>query len=237
MAEPVEGTEQTSYTTDPNAVDWKTFASEDNRGALDNYENMDALIAAKKSFETSARSKASLPTAEATDEELSAFYSKLAPESTDAYKYDLPEGMEPIEGLSKIKDIAKAKGISVKQYADVAPVVDQVIQEAVESVVSSYAPSQEDCVKGLTDEWKGDTEKNIAIAGKAFAKYGGDDLLKYLEDTGIGNQPLLVKAFFKIAQDLVDDEGIQGTPTAAPEKKASPYGDAFNQRYSSETPA
>ena len=129
------------------------------------------------------------------------------------------------------------EGITTRQFGKLAPIVDGVIQSTVETVMAQYAPSSEDCIKGLTEEWKGDTDKNIKIANTAFKKFGGENLTKWLEDTGVGNQPLLVKAFFKIAEVTMDDDLVDGSPgNPAPTKNNSPYSEAFNKRYSPEAP-
>ena len=231
-----ENQEQTNY--DKNETDWKTMASEGKRDALNNYENLDAMIDAKQSFEVSARSKSTIPTNESTDEVWTEYYGKMAPATIDEYKYDLAEGVEPIQQMDDIKNAAKLEGITTRQFGKLAPVVDGVIQSTVEAVVAQYAPSDEDCVKELTTDWKGDTEKNIKMATSAFSKFGGEALTKWLQDTGIGNQPLLVRAFQKIAEATMDDTLVDGSPgNPAPTKKESPYSDAFNQRYKTEAPA
>ena len=229
--------EQTEYKADPNAVDWKAGASEGNRSALENYDSFDAFIEAKKSFETSARTKSSIPTDDSADEVWTAHYEKLAPKTIEEYKLDLPEGTTPLSRIDDIKTAAKTEGVTTRQFAKLAPIVNDVIASEVDAIRDIIAPSKEDGVKVLTVEWKGDTEKNIKLANDAFCKFGGEEFVKWAKDTGVANQPLFIKAFYKIQESTMDDVLVDGSPSAAPQAKPSPHGEAFNKRYPSEAPA
>ena len=59
-------------------------------------------------------------------------------------------------------------------------------------------------------------EANARTAQLALAKYGGDELAKVLEATGLANHPALVRAFFKVGQAMAEDSvaGASGARAA-----------------------
>ena len=155
----------------------------------------------------------------------------MAPATIEEYKYEIPEGMEPIAQMDDLRTMSQKIGISTKQFGEAAPIVEGVIHSQVEAALAALAPSAEDCVTGLSEGWKGDTEKNMKLANGAFKKYGGEELTTWLEETGIGNQPLLIKAFHAVAEATMDDTLETGSPIPAQKAKASVHGAEFDARY------
>lgn len=53
-------------------------------------------------------------------------------------------------------------------------------------------------------------EANAAIAVKALQQFGTPELTKFLTDTGLGNHPELVRAFYRVGKALGEDKHIAG---------------------------
>lgn len=71
---------------------------------------------------TSLVGKKDVPSADATDEQLEEFYSKLRPETADAYDIKLPENVDPEsinqEEMNAYKDVFHKNGLTEKQAND-----------------------------------------------------------------------------------------------------------------------
>jgi len=67
----------------------------------------------------------------------------------------------------------------------------------------------------LKQEWGDNYDLNMAKAIHAAKKIGGDQLISLLDNTGLGNNPLLIKAFHKISKAVEEDKFI-GVNTEPP---------------------
>lgn len=68
--------------------------------------------------------------------------------------------------------------------------------------------------------------ENIAVAKKAIDTFGTPELKKLLNDTGFGNHPEVVSAFYKIGKSISEDKLVIGQgkprPAADPAKRLFP---------------
>jgi hypothetical protein len=135
-------------------------------------------------------------------------------------KYDLklPEGAQiKPDQLEKIASFAKEQGFSQEQA--------QKYLERENAVLSDFVKSQEDGLKTQTQAWvesvKGDKElggekfkENMEVSLRAVQKFCSPDFVKLLNDTGLGNHPELVRAFYRIGSAMKEDSlvipGAQG---------------------------
>ena len=76
----------------------------------------------------------------------------------------------------------------------------------------------------LRAEWAGNYESKQAIAAKIIVKYGGDELLNFFKEKGIGNDPRILKVFADIGDHLSEDSlgklGISGLTMTKAEAQA-----------------
>jgi hypothetical protein len=72
---------------------------------------------------------------------------------------------------------------------------------------------QEEAISGLKQEWGEEFDRNIKAARVAVNEFGGDDLKTYLQESGLSNDPQLVKAFSKIGQDFLKEDSFTGDST------------------------
>lgn len=127
-----------------------------------------------------------------------------APQSTAPEKYDFAsaEGKVQPAVLAKFEGVARELGMS---------------QEAAMKLIDTVAPEMQAAVKANHDatvsQWlesaKADKEfggeklgENLAIAKKALETFGSPELTKMLDDTGLGNHPELIRAFYRAGQKI-----------------------------------
>ncbi len=53
-------------------------------------------------------------------------------------------------------------------------------------------------------------DRNIAVARRAIDRFGGDPLRKTLTETGVGNHPEIIRAFWKVGKAISEDHPAQG---------------------------
>jgi hypothetical protein len=69
--------------------------------------------------------------------------------------------------------------------------------------------NMEQSAKTLRTDWGSSYDSKIRSAQNAILHYGNKDLNKYLDDTGIGNDPNLIRIFSKVGETL-DDDSFKG---------------------------
>jgi hypothetical protein len=133
-----------------------------------------------------------------------------APEKYEAFK--LPEGLTINPDVEKeFTTLAKELNISQEKAQALLDLQVKVAQKAQEEDAAQMAK--------LRGEWKdqtlkflaADKDKSLAYAAKFLDKVGDKDLRKYLDDTGLGDHPSLVKAFIEAGKLISDDNFVEGS--------------------------
>lgn len=138
------------------------------------------------------------------------------PTVPEKYEFKAPEGtqLNP-EVIGKFEGVAKELGLS---------------QEAAQKVVDAMAPqlaaaqaAQFESIKtGWADSARTDKEfggvkfaENLAVATKALDAFGTPALRTLLNDTGLGNHPEIIRAFFKAGQKISAPNFVAGGASGA----------------------
>lgn len=104
-------------------------------------------------------------------------------------------------------------------------------QSVVQELAEAYAPvvkaQVEASDKAKLDAWKAEIEgwksqsikmlgaeyqKELAFAARGIDSVGGQELRQLLNDTGLGNHPVAVKAFIKIGKSISNDSFVDPNP-------------------------
>jgi len=147
----------------------------------------------------------------ATEDEWKAVYSKLGlPESPDKYEVKLPEGVQADENFMKgFKELAHKSGILPRQAQ---PLVEWFTQEAsrvMAAEAQAKAAQAKQGIEGLKTEWGAAYDTKIKQANAALSETLGDlapDFKKFLNESGLGDHPTLIKAFAKMGENLKEDD-------------------------------
>lgn len=140
-----------------------------------------------------------------------------APEEYEAF--EVPEGIQINPELGeKFQEAAKKMNLTQEQA-----------QEFI-TMQSEYALAQQNLVieqrNAWADEVRADKElggsklnSTLASAGKALDKYGSPELRGLLDESGLGNHPLMVRFFNEVGKSVSEDT-LEGGDV--PESKKSP---------------
>lgn len=177
---------------------------------MKNHKDIKSVV---KSYVHAARmvgaDKVVVPGKNATPEEIKNYISKLGlPESADKYTVNLDkDSLFGGEKLAKVKELALQHNILPSQLESLLKFVESDINGLVETETKK---SQEEMLQGinkLKQEWGEEGFKKNAHMGHAAAKhFGGDEFVKYLNDTGLGNDPMLIKIFSQIGNKLKSED-------------------------------
>ena len=121
----------------------------------------------------------------------------------------MPEGVEVDKGLlDKAVPLFKNLKLTQEQAQELVDLQAESVQKAVHDQISSFEKTIDDWkTQSLSDKEYGgeDFEKNLAAAQSAIATFGTPELKKFLNDTGAGSNPEVIRFAWKIGQRLLQD--------------------------------
>lgn len=143
----------------------------------------------------------------------------------DAAKLKLPEGFKADDPVFK-----QFGEIATK--AKIAPESAQKLFDLYTSEVKKVSESAHDGFRQLNQQWQNEVKGDPEIGGdklpavlqtvsKAFDVYGAPGVKEALTLTGAGNNPAIVKTFYKMARALTEGGHVGGKPASEPRDLAS----------------
>lgn len=125
-----------------------------------------------------------------------------------------PEGVKLDDELvGEFKAFAKEKNISqedAQKFVDMGAKIAQKTQAA-------YMQQMEQAQAKWVSDSRADKEfggdklgENLAMAKKALDTFGGPELAKMLEESGLGNHPEIIRYNFRVAQAISEDRLVPG---------------------------
>jgi hypothetical protein len=178
-------------------------------------------------FDTKLKSAVVLPGEGAKDEEWNPIYQKLGmPESMDKYSIKKPEDWPtdlPYDpnGETWFRDIAFKNRLTDKQAASVHSEYLSLIKTMKTQDDARREKEKDAALSTLKQEWGEDGWKaNLVFVDQALQAFGDDDFKKYMDESGLGNDPRIIRAFSKIGAAMAEDKFVRGrsAPAGGPEK-------------------
>ena len=139
------------------------------------------------------------------------------------YDLKLPEG-SPLSAddlAATLKD-AKAAGQTKEQAEKTLEIKDQAVRTALQR--------QGELVKQVQAEWKSAVAKdpeiggdalaeNVELAKRAWDKLASPELKRWADQTGLGNNPEVVRLMVRVGKLIGEDGIVRGTSGAAPKSR------------------
>jgi len=150
-----------------------------------------------------------------TPEEVNTYYKAVGrPEKVDGYEFARPTNLP--EGITISDDVENAfrakfheLGVSKKAGQELYNYYMQFWTGGLAADGEARKAAVEEGIKSLEAEWGvRDSEQykaNMTLMDRAVAKFGGADLKKHMDDTGMGNHPLFIKTFVQIGKAMSED--------------------------------
>ncbi|HEX7386249.1 MAG TPA: protease [Castellaniella sp.] len=128
----------------------------------------------------------------------------------EKYDFKAPEGSGGFDQqvLDAFSEAAKGLDLSqdkAQQILDkVAPVIQARQLEQIQAVASDWAKTAK-----ADKEFGGDhLTENLAVAKKALDTFGTPELQKLLVDSGLGNHPEIIRAFYRAGKAISEDRFV-----------------------------
>jgi hypothetical protein len=136
--------------------------------------------------------------------------SKLGiPREPGGYKLqrpELPEGVNYDEAFEKAAlPVAHKLGLTPGQVQGLLDFYAGHQSQTFQSVVRGRVDDETQSVGLLQQEWGPSYDTKVAQAARAARYFGGQPLIEFLNQSGVGNNPELVRAFAKIGSMMTED--------------------------------
>lgn len=145
----------------------------------------------------------------------------------EAYaEFTLPEGVTLDETmLAEFAPVLKELNLSQSAAQKVIDFAPKLISQTVEGIKAQLA----DEARGWHDAARGDKEiggakmaETLAVANKAFAKFGTPELKAFLASRGLNAHPELIRAFYRAGKAISEDSFVAGGASVS---RAKPFYD------------
>lgn len=163
------------------------------------------------------RDKIPMPT---NDVELRGVFKRLGmPETPEGYDFKaikLPENIkEDKVAAENIRKMSHQLGLTnaqaqqfYKSYWDNAAQAQVDHQQAV-------VENQQKSLTSLRKEWGHGFDRNLETAKRALKNFGGDEMVKLMENTRLGDDPRVIKMFAKMGAKMMEDGSISNDGIAS----------------------
>jgi hypothetical protein len=204
-----DGGSSSTTTGGGQSASWRDSLPEDIRGHASLKAVQDVGALAKGYIHAQSMvgaEKIAVPSKHATDEDWTQVYRKLGlPESVDKYEVKAPEGAQLDEGFMKgFKEAALKSGVLPKQAEKLVGWYSEAASKALEAQQTALQTQRTEGLNTLKKEWGQGWDKNVAMAKAAVKEYGGEEFGKFLKDTGLTNDPAMIKFMAKLGSTLTE---------------------------------
>lgn len=133
----------------------------------------------------------------------------------EKYEFKVGEGQElDTAALEQFEPIARELNLTNEQAQKMVDLYGTKIMPMVQK-------QQAESWQKTTEQWAADVKAdkeiggdkltaNLSAAQRALEQFGDQELKEYLDSTGLGNHPALVKAFIKVGKAMSEDKVVTG---------------------------
>lgn len=199
----------------PPASTWRDGLPDDIKSdaTLAKYSDIKSLAAAHISLQRHlGADKIAVPGAHATDEDWKGVFAKLGlPGEVKDYAIKFKEGFTVKEDfVNGFRDQAHKAGVLPKQAQALADWFSDVNLKAEQDFAQERASKQEADLKALQTEWGNAFKPNLVSANRLLKEHGGEHIMKYLDETGLGNDVHIIRALAGIAKAVYGESPAKG---------------------------
>ena len=198
---------------------------------LSKHKDISSLARGYLDFKGKSESAVYIPGDGATADEIKSYQKKIGvPEKSDGYVFAMPGDMPADSGFDSdfVKGFARLAHDAGIPKASAESFFNSYIEQVKESIVAGLAEDkkaledkaalQKESKDKLAADWKNDTKGNVERAHRAFGELGGVDEAKEVMErfqdpdtkAKLGDNPVVLRLFFKLAQMIEDDKIIPG---------------------------
>lgn len=152
-----------------------------------------------------------LPNKNSTNEEWLQLYHKLGlPTDFGEYKVDVEESTIDEEFTEGFRKLAYEQKLLPQQANELYGYINNQIKSVNERLLNSQQSELENGINALKEEWGEAFEQNVFKAKATVKEFGGPEFQKYLNESGLGNDPRLIKVFSHIGAKFFQEDSFAG---------------------------
>ncbi len=131
----------------------------------------------------------------------------------------LPENspLDP-QTWTAFKQMARAVNLPAQALEQWRALEEARLQQAAQLQADQQLQTLEAWAHQTQDEWGASWQEEVSKAVRAADLFGGPELRQLLEETGLGNHPVIVRTFHAVAQRMSEDVTPGGVPAAQTDK-------------------
>jgi hypothetical protein len=181
---------------DPSLADIK-----DLNGLAKSYINAQKMVGADKIV---------LPGANASEDEMNEFYNRLGrPEKYEFDKVELPDGFEHSEPMdTAMKQLMHETGLTNAQANKLYTGYLQYLGNEYNEAVGQNDQMRSEWHTQLKKDLGKAFDESVDLSQRAAKELGGEELLKWFDETGQGDNPMFVKLFAKVGK-MMSEAGAE----------------------------
>lgn len=197
--------------TDSSKIpDWKTTLPDEIRND-NSLKHITDIASLAKSYVHAQRlvgtDKVALPSKHATDDDWSNFFTKIGkPKEIDQYEVKADEKLVPKETLSAFKEVAFKSNLLPKQAQAVLDWYKGHSEKTIQDMNAKSEAEQQTEIHTLKQEWGGAFDAKLARAQLVIKEHADDETIKYLVDSGLGNNTKLIRLLAKVGEMYSEDK-------------------------------
>jgi hypothetical protein len=197
----------------PAAPEWLTSLPPELRDApsLKRYGSVQDLARAYTEAETLIGRKGIIPPGENDPPEVHRKFREAlgVPEKPEGYALKppagVPEGTFTPESAAMFQSWAHKHGLTPKQAQGLLEDYLGSTAQGLAANEQARAAKVEEAVTTLRGEWGAAYDAKVERANRALKQFGGDDLVAALAETGLANDPRMIRAWAAIGEKMGED--------------------------------
>jgi hypothetical protein len=206
--------------------DWRSVLPEDMRShpSISKYKTLDAFAASYLEKDKLIGRK-HIPVApeildEMTPEDWNRVYTQLGrPETPDGYDLSEIEVSEDLklgdEFITSLKAKAHEVGVLPSQLKELYSWFTGNLKVTKEQIDTTKEQSRADAEKQLQKEWGYAYKQRLEVAQNALQHFADKEMMQFLEESGFGNNPNVVRFMSRIASEFGEDKFKGSSKTTA----------------------
>ena len=144
------------------------------------------------------------PGENASPEERTAYLKALGvPDKPEGYEISAPEGVPNDKAEAEfLRKLAHESGLPKEAGERFAAAYFDRMKANLGTIRQQIETRRTEAVNALKGEWKDAYDAKLDAAKLAVRKIGGDDLVQWLNKTGLGDDPVMIRTFARIGEAI-----------------------------------
>lgn len=144
------------------------------------------------------------------------------PETEDAYTLTIAEGLSADERIAdEFKKVAFDAGLSQTQADKLVEWQNSLALRAIKEAAEKNVAERNNAETVLKDAWKENYDRNLDASRRALQTVGDPELSAFLDESGLANNPMVIRMFYRLGSILSEDVMVQGGSSYGKERSAA----------------